>query len=191
MIYIIRHGQTDLNRMNLLQGRSDEPLNEEGRLQAEQLKGFFDSEGITFTHVFSSPLIRAMQTARIASGREDMRSDERLLEMDYGPYEGTDLKAIPPELLHFFMDFVNNPAPEGMERLDDVVKRSGSFLEDIREAAQQGNILVSTHAVAMKGLLEYLTPDSNGSYWSKNIGNCAVFAVEVSDEGFSIPKEIY
>ena len=191
MIYIIRHGQTELNKKNLLQGRSDEPLNKEGCLQAEQLKEFFDSEGITFDHVFSSPLIRAVQTAQIASGREDMKADERLLEMDYGPYEGTDLKAIPPELLHFFMDFVNNPAPEGMEKLDNVVKRSGDFLEDIREAAKQGNILVSTHAVAMKGLLEYLTPGSNGSYWSKTIGNCAVFAVEVSEEGFSIPKEIY
>lgn len=191
MIYIIRHGQTELNKKNLLQGRSDEPLNAEGCLQAEQLKSFFEAEGITFTQVFTSPLIRAVQTAKIASGKEDMKADERLLEMDYGPYEGTDLKAIPPELLHFFMDFVNNPAPEGMERLDNVVKRSGDFLEDIREAAKQGNILVSTHAVAMKGLLEYLTPGSNGSYWSKTIGNCAVFAVEVSEEGFSIPKEIY
>lgn len=191
MIYIIRHGQTELNKKNLLQGRSDEPLNAEGCLQAEQLKSFFESEGITFTHVFTSPLIRAVQTAKIASGREDMKADERLLEMDYGPYEGTDLKAIPPELLHFFIDFVNNPAPEGMEKLDNVVKRSGDFLEDIKEAAKQGNILVSTHAVAMKGLLEYLTPDSNGSYWSKTIGNCAVFAVEVSEEGFSIPKKIY
>jgi len=49
-----------------------------------------------------------------------------------------------------------------MEQLGDVVKRSGSFLEDIRSL--EGNILISTHAIAMKGLLEYLTPESNGSY---------------------------
>ena len=34
--------------------------------------------------------------------------------------------------------------------------------------------MISTHAIAMKGLLEYLTPESQGRYWSKYIGNCAV-----------------
>ena len=40
-----------------------------------------------------------------------------------------------------------------------------------------------------KGILEYLTPDSNGAYWSKYIGNCAVYVAENSDERIGIPKE--
>ena len=108
--------------------------------------------------------------------------------MDYGPYEGLDLNNLPPEILTFFSDFVHNPAPEGMEQLSSVVDRAGSFLEEIRDIS--GNILVSTHAIAMKGLLEYLTPDSGGSYWSKYIGNCTVYIVENGTGRFGIPREL-
>ena len=186
MIYIIRHGKTQLNKANVLQGRSNSPLNEEGVRQvhaaAEMLKG------IPFSHVFTSPLVRAVQTARIAVPEKEPVIDDRLIEMDYGPYEGADLTDPAPELLHFFRDFVHHPAPEGMEPLPCVVSRTGDFLEEIRPLS--GNILISTHAIAMKGMLEYLTPDSNGSWWSRFIGNCAVFAVENEDGKFGIPREL-
>jgi len=107
--------------------------------------------------------------------------------MDYGPYEGMDLRAPAPEVMDFFEDFVNVPAPEGMEPLPDVVSRLGSFLEDIRKEAEEKNILLSTHAIAMKGALEYLTPDSHGSYWSKNIGNCDIYAAEARDGKYTVP----
>ena len=186
MIYIIRHGKTELNKANVLQGRSDYPLNDEGLLQAEEAAEKL--RGIHFSHVFSSPLVRAVQTAGAIAPYIDPVIDERLIEMDYGPYEGTDLNNIPPEILTFFSDFVNNPAPEGMEQLSSVVERAGSFLEDIRSLS--GDILISTHAIAMKGLLEYLTPESNGSYWSRYIGNCAVYTAENDNGVYSIPAEM-
>ena len=58
-------------------------------------------------------------------------ADDRLIEMDYGPYEGMDLENLPPEIAAFFSDFVNNPAPEEMEQLSAVVQRTVAFLEDI------------------------------------------------------------
>ena len=186
MIYIIRHGKTELNKANVLQGRSDYPLNDEGLLQAEEAAEKL--RGIHFSHVFSSPLVRAVQTAGAIAPYIDPVIDERLIEMDYGPYEGTDLNNIPPEILTFFSDFVNNPAPEGMEQLSSVVERAGSFLEDIRSLS--GDILISTHAIAMKGLLEYLTPESNGSYWSRYIGNYAVYTAENDNGVYSIPAEM-
>ena len=186
MIYIIRHGKTELNKANVLQGRSDYPLNDEGLLQAEEAAEKL--RGIHFSHVFSSPLVRAVQTAGAIAPYIDPVIDERLIEMDYGPYEGTDLNNIPPEILTFFSDFVNNPAPEGMEQLSSVVERAGSFLEDIRSLS--GDILISTHAIAMKGLLEYLTPESNGSYWSRYIGTCAVYTAENDNGVYSIPAEM-
>ena len=115
-------------------------------------------------------------------------TDERLIEMDYGMYEGADLNHLPPEILTFFSDFVHNPAPGDMEQLSSVVSRAGAFLEDIKSL--KGNILISTHAIAMKGILEYLTPGSNGAYWSKYIGNCAVYVAENADGKIGIPKEI-
>ena len=183
MIYIIRHGQTEKNRANVLQGRSDIPLNDSGRQQAEEVKDRFIKAGIHFDLVYTSPLIRAVQTAEIIAEGIPQLKDDRLIEMDYGPYEGMDLADPAPEVLEFFRDFVHNPAPNGMEPLQAIVVRLGSFLEEIREEAAEKNILISTHAIAMKGALEYLTPDSGGSYWSKFIGNCAVYISEITTEG--------
>lgn len=186
MIYIIRHGKTELNQANVLQGRSDNPLNAQGIQQAKEAAERLSD--IHFDHVFSSPLMRAVQTADIIAPDSAPTIDDRLIEMDYGPYEGLDLAHMPPEVLTFFSDFVHNPAPEGMEQLSSVVERAGSFLETIREL--RGNILISTHAIAMKGLLEHLTPDSKGSYWSKYIGNCAIYTVENDNGQFGIPGEM-
>ena len=183
MIYIIRHGQTEKNRANVLQGRSDIPLNDSGRQQAEEVRNRVIKAGIHFDLVYTSPLIRAVQTAAIIAEGIPQLKDDRLIEMDYGPYEGMDLANPAPEVLEFFRDFVHNPAPNGMEPLQAIVVRLGSFLEEIREEAAEKNILISTHAIAMKGALEYLTPDSGGSYWSKFIGNCAVYTSEITTEG--------
>ena len=186
MIYIIRHGKTELNKANVLQGRSDHPLNEEGFEEAAKAANIL--ENVHFSYVFSSPLVRAVKTAWIVVPYLEPVIDERLIEMDYGPYEGSDLKNPAPEIMHFFSDFVNNPAPKGMEQLSHVVSRVGEFMEGIRNLS--GNILISTHAIAMKGILEYLTPGSNGSYWSKYIGNCAVYTVDNTNGIFSNPEEI-
>ena len=184
MIYIIRHGKTELNKAFVLQGRSNYPLNEEGIRQAEEAAQGL--KNIEFSYVFSSPLVRAVQTARIVAPGAAISVDERLIEMDYGPYEGTDLRDPGPEITRFFSDFVHNPAPEGMESLESVVSRTGEFIEDIRSLT--GDILISTHAIAMKGILENLTPGSNGSYWPKNIGNCDVYAASHSGRDIGVPE---
>ncbi len=188
-IYIIRHGQTEMNSRKLLQGRTDLPLNSEGIVQAAKTAKMLSDMGISFDHVFSSPLIRAVRTAEVLAPGMEVKKDDLLIEMDYGPYEGMDLFSPAPEVMSFFSDFTNNPAPEGMEPLDSVVARAGRFIESLRTVS--GNILISTHAIAMKGMLEYLTPGSNGSYWSKHIGNCAVFMTEFDGERFSIPCEVF
>lgn len=224
MIYFVRHGQTELNQRRVLQGRSDYPLNGVGEEQAAEAAAWFKENGIRIDRIWSSPLQRAMQTARIIAGEDvPMFTDERLIEMDYGPFEGVDLTAPPQEIITFFSDFVHNPAPEGMEQLNSVVSRLGSFLEEMaaaewaadmagteqaadvpgtEQAAAEGkdeqaaepveeNILISTHAIAMKGALEYLTPDAKGFYWSKHIKNCAVYATEFRDGVYGIPEEVF
>ena len=183
MLYIVRHGQTELNSRHVLQGRSDHTLNETGEAQAraaaERLRG------IRFDRVFSSPLRRAVRTAQLIVPGVTPVLDERLIEMDYGPYEGADLHRLPPEVLTFFSDFVRNPAPAGMERLEAVVARAGDFLETLRGSEE--NILISTHAIAMKGILEYLTPESGGAYWSRFIGNCEIYVSRNQSGHFTRP----
>ena len=189
-IYIIRHGQTDANKQHELQGRRDVPLNEQGREQARRARGLLEGSSVTFDRVYSSPLHRAVETAGIVSGGGvPVETDDRLLEMDYGPYEGMDLREPAPEVVTFFSDFAHSPAPNGMEQLPAVAARAGDFMEDV-VLAPGTCVLVSTHAILMKGILEYLTPASRGSYWSRFIGNCAVYRRTWHDGTFSVPVEV-
>ena len=190
MIYIIRHGQTVLNKKHLLQGRSNADLDEEGILQAGEAAERLKRLGISIDRIYSSPLTRAVKTAQLLSREAELTIDDRLIEMDYGPYEGMDLMNPAPEVMAFFMDFEGVAAPDGMEQLPDVVARLGEFLEEIREEAKEKNILISTHAIAMKGALEYLSPESKGSYWPKNIGNCDIYAAAVIDGEYEVPYEL-
>ena len=187
MIYIVRHGQTEMNHRKALHGRSDAPLDEVGVAQAQAAAGKLRE--IRFDRVYTSPLIRAVQTAKIIAPYAEPVVENRLIEMDYGPYEGCDLTRLPSEILTFFRDFAHNPAPEGMEQLSAVVARVGSFLEELREA--EGNILLSAHAISMKGMLEYLTPDARGAYWSKFIGNCSVYTAEQRGGVIGVPTELF
>ena len=202
-IYIVRHGETDNNKKRVLQGRSNLPLNEVGIKQAEKVKEYFAEKDVQFDKVYSSPLIRAIKTAQIITGSTQVGSDaadnsadvvpfvldDHLLEMDYGPYEDCSLLDPPPEIIEFFSDFVNNPAPEGMENLSDLVARMGRFMESLKKEGDQ-TILISTHAIAMKGILEHLTPESHGAYWNKHIANCAVYRTTFSDGAFTVPVEL-
>lgn len=191
MIYIVRHGQTEQNLKKRMQGRSDFPLTDLGREQAQAVGTQFRDAGISFDKVYTSPLIRAIETAKLMAGDDvPLETADLLIEMDYGPYEGTDLNDLPPEVAEFFRDFAHNPAPEGMEQLSEVVDRERRFLEQLKEIAGEDNILLSTHAIAMKGILEYLTPESQGAYWSTYIGNCAVYVTELTEDGYTVPKEV-
>jgi broad specificity phosphatase PhoE len=100
-----------------------------------------------------------------------------------------DLRKPAPEIVAFFSDFAHNPAPAGIEQLSSVTVRAGRFLEDVARTPS-GSVLVSTHAILMKGILECLTPESHGSYWSKFIGNCALYRCSWHDGAFSVPEEV-
>ena len=195
MIYLIRHGQTDQNVAWKIQGQRDFPLNDTGAAQAEAAGESLRELGISFSKVYSSPLVRAVKTAEIVTEKsgEDFILDDRLKEMDYGRFEGADLKNLPEELKEFFRDFAHNPAPEGMEQLPDLVKRLGGFLEavkpDLMELDPDENVLISTHAIALKAALEYLTPGSNGAYWSKYLPNCGIYRFDLVDGDYTVPEE--
>jgi broad specificity phosphatase PhoE len=178
-----------MNAKMLMQGRSNHPLNEMGFAQADEAAERFAEMGVKIDKVYTSPLIRAVQTAERIAPDAEIVVDERLIEMDYGPYEGCSLLDPPQEIIEFFSDFVNNPAPEGMENLSDLVARMGRFMESLKKEGDQ-TILISTHAIAMKGILEHLTPESHGAYWNKHIANCAVYRTTFSDGAFTVPVEL-
>ena len=84
MPYIIRHGKTDWNVRHKMQGRTDIPLNEEGRQMAEAAREEY--RDVHFDICFCSPLIRARETAEILLRGRDVPivTDNRLMEMSFG-----------------------------------------------------------------------------------------------------------
>ena len=85
-LVLARHGETEWSRTGKHTGRTDVPLTEEGRVQAELLGTSL--AGIRFERVFTSPLSRAADTCRLAGLGDGAEPRDELLEWDYGEYEG-------------------------------------------------------------------------------------------------------
>ncbi|XGA80467.1 histidine phosphatase family protein [Halomonas sp. CH40] len=87
-IYLLRHGETDLNALGVLQGSIEEPLNAVGRKQAQDAA--FELSGLGIGRIISSPQIRARQTADIVAEVLHLSIEENALlrERDWGIYEG-------------------------------------------------------------------------------------------------------
>lgn len=187
-LYIVRHGETDWNKKRKLQGQVDIPLNEFGKhLAVETGKGL---AGIPFGLCISSPLGRALETARlILSGRDvPITTDKRIMEMSFGAWEGECCSkegwSLPDEFHKFFDDPGHYKAPEGGEDFDMIKKRIAEFLSELyqREDLKDKNILITTHGAALCGMINVIKNDPISEYWGQGVHkNCAVTEIEVTD----------
>ncbi|EIG57652.1 histidine phosphatase family protein [Bradyrhizobium sp. WSM1253] len=86
--YGLRHGATDWNRKGLFQGRTDNPLNEDGLRQAHQAASMLRGAGIS--RIIASPLLRAARTAEIIADAiaVPLTIDAGIIELDFGSFEG-------------------------------------------------------------------------------------------------------
>ena len=146
----IRHGQTDWNRDDKLQGSSDIPLNDAGREQAHEAARALAAAG-TWHAVVSSPLSRARETARIIAadlGLELGPSYPDLVERDYGALEGTSSSAA--VAAHPQRDY------PGAETLDDVAARGRRAVDAIADAYGEQQVVVVAHGTLIRYTLAAL-----------------------------------
>ncbi|MDR1563872.1 MAG: histidine phosphatase family protein [Oscillospiraceae bacterium] len=153
-IYALRHGQTDWNAANRIQGRTDIPLNEAGRKQAAEaaaaISGSVDA-------VISSQLVRAVETAAIIAeakglSRDDIIIDERLMERNFGDYEGLPVSSVDVFALRRYTD--NLPIPNG-EAMGDVVERVFECLDELLPSLAGKNVLIVAHGHVMRPISWY------------------------------------
>ena len=184
-LYIIRHGQTDWNRTRKLQGRTDIPLNEWGRHVAELTReGLKD---VAFDMAFTSPLIRAKETAELVlKGRNiPILEDERIIEVNFGAYEGEDFRFADENLQNFFSRPEAYYSVDGSESMESVLQRTGEFLTELYENPeyQDSTILISTHGAALCGLLCNIKKWEKADFWKGGLHkNCGLTIVEVKDK---------
>lgn len=195
-IYLIRHGETDLNKYKRLQGQSDFLLNDYGRklavITGEALKD------IPFDIVFSSPLSRAYETAKLVLGGRDIPviKEKRIQEISFGEFEGLSYhpdhyELSDPEFMNFFNATGAYRVPKGGESFEEVIARTGDFWREITTDPQyQGKtILVSTHGCALKAILANIRQTPVAEFWGSGVHkNCAVTIVKVSNDGVNVEE---
>lgn len=168
-ILVVRHGETDWNNNNLVLGRNDVALNETGIGQAQKLRDNFPSE---IDRVFASPLKRAATTASIAcEGKDlDIQYDDRLIEMDFGSFEGVD-RGDPTynnKKKEYFIKY-----PEGESYLR-VAQRVYNFLDEVIEKYSDENIMLVTHNGICRVINSYFNGLSNEEFSKYGVNNCEV-----------------
>src|SRR5437868_6464341 len=161
-LYIIRHGETQLNKQGIVQGRGvDAALNAKGHVQAEQFHSAFKEEG--FEMVFSSSLRRTHETIApfVADGLEWEQYPE-LDEIDWGIFEGKratrDFKHEYYELLKQWESGVHTARIKNGESPVEVKTRQQKFIR-LWEMRKEEKTLVCMHGRAMRILLAWLVND--------------------------------
>lgn len=198
-LYLIRHGETDLNKQRILQGQSDFELNDYGRELAEKTReGLAD---VPFDIVFTSPLKRAKETAEIiVRGREPRPlfvEDKRIQEISFGEFEGLccgkEHYNIPDkDFNNFFKAPEKYKVPQGGESFEEVIQRTGVFLKELigKEEYADKTVLISTHGCALKALLANVRPTPLARFWGQGVHkNCAVTILEVTGDNVEVTEE--
>jgi probable phosphoglycerate mutase len=125
-LWLVRHGETPASRGRTLAGWADVPLTERGRAQAMALRPLLANR--SFDGVWSSDLVRAVTTARLAWG--EPTPDTRLREISFGSLEGVDYMAIDESARDTLIRFEEFSAPGG-ESLGELRARVLSFVDEL------------------------------------------------------------
>jgi broad specificity phosphatase PhoE len=164
VIVFARHGETPPNREGLLLGRADPPLTDRGRAQADNLARRLAARSPT--KVVTSPLRRARDTASpiAAACGAPVEIEERLIEIDYGEWEGRPFTALDADLVdrwHRDPDLV----PPGGESLVTVAARMADFCEEMLDDETAGTVVAVSHVSPIKAAVTWALSVSPELAW--------------------------
>ncbi len=169
-LYVIRHGETYPNLKGIVSGTQECELTLNGinqaKIMGEKLKN------ISFDLVFSSPLKRALKTAKLITNQKII-IDNRLLERSYGQMEGLN-----KNLFDYkgYWNFMQNQSEADVEPVWHLIKRVSNFVEDLKKQYPDKNILLVTHSGFIRALHYYLCgiPQDN-DLTTLEIANCSLW----------------
>lgn len=191
--YLLRHGKSEGNRRDIVQGLLDSPLSNEGREQAILTGGFLVDRGIRFTRC--TPLSRGKETADLVCREANLappRELPELTEMDTGAYTGLTLdearKKSPQEWTHFLEQSWDGV--EGAESSRDLLRRSRQVWQKLiaeaaeiaTEAPESPEMPFGVLAVAHAGILQWLIKSVSGEKsWFPlfPMGHCGIYHLSV------------
>ncbi len=195
-IYLIRHGETEWNRLRKLQGHTDIPLNDAGlaaaRLAARNI------EDLRLDLVLHSPLLRARKTAELLRGSRScpIRKETLLTEISFGIGEGLNLyeenpaeKTLRECLLRFFQDPANYVPAAGGESIPQLKSRARRVLTDILSPLEQNpsmlRVLVVAHGAILRAILDVISDIPDARFWEGPLApNCGGSILELRNGRF-------
>ncbi|WP_181350288.1 histidine phosphatase family protein [Thalassobacillus sp. CUG 92003] len=175
-LYIIKHGETSWNKQGRIQGEEDSPLTKHGRYECQKLSEYLSET--PFQALYASPSTRTVETADYIRGsrRIPVHYEEDLREINHQKWAGmtyNEIEKTDRELLHLYRNQPEEYQPEGGESLHNLKERVGKAIERIETDQLSGNVLVVTHQVAIRSLINFIkgrplkemwdTPDIAGS----------------------------
>ena len=169
-LFAARHGQTQWNVDNKICGTTDLPLTEEGWNQARALAD--KTVDLDLDLIICSTMLRAKQTASAVADKLNIPviEDARLVEQNYGIYEGMDRKT--PGFLENKRHFaVRYPGGESMM---DVAHRIYGLLEDVKREHDGKNVLLVCHGGVLRLVRSYFEPMTNEEYFHYSPGNADI-----------------
>lgn len=196
-VYIIRHGETQFNRLGILQGNINSQLLDESKEKAKKIIKW--AEDMSFDFVFSSDLDRAFETATIISnGKYNICKNKYIGEMTFGDWQGKTKEEIflneeyKKEYNNYFFKPQNYKNINGGESFSDLINRVNEFLRYLRKLYAEGakNILVVTHGAFIKALVMVVKNNSLDKFWNEPyVYNLSLTVMEYSNNSFFITKE--
>ena len=202
-ILLIRHGQSEWNKLNLFTGFKNIELSEQGIEEANKAGQNFKNLDIKFNIVFTSELKRAQETAKIILQNLDqwdflnnqgkIISNINLNERDYGDLTGLNKKETAEkfgeEQVHKWRRGYSDQPPNG-ESLEDVVRRVTKYFEEVIKPAIQsdenGNILIAAHGNSLRALLIVMNIYQPNNINSVELSTGVPIHVILKDNKFSI-----
>lgn len=190
-IFLTRHSQTQWNKEKRLQGRKDSPLTKQGIDNAKALKEYI--QNIHFDYVYSSPILRAYHTAKIIFEDQNIIQDDRLMEMNFGDFEGRKISDILKTDYELYYQLWHEPEkftciPHG-ETYDQIIERVTSFLKDIEKLPDHSQVMVVTHGMYFIVLLATMLGLGKKDYIQLNekvVSGCSLTCVLFQDGKYTL-----
>ena len=150
-LVLVRHGETSWSRSGRHTGLTDVPLTEQGKEEARSLRTLLAHR--RFALVLTSPLTRARRTAELA-GLPTAQVEDRLVEWDYGAYEGLTTPQIRERLGHPWTVFTDGVVAGGTpgETIEAVAARARAVLERALPALVHGDVALVGHGHCLRVL---------------------------------------
>ncbi|QVK18930.1 histidine phosphatase family protein [Mycoplasmatota bacterium] len=186
-LYLTRHGQTEWNKLGLLQGSKDSELTDLGIKQAKRLKERLKDEKIDI--IYSSPMKRAVQTAKIIHNDVKIIIDNHLKEMHFGDWEGLPHEEI-RKLSSQYDLFWTKPhlyQSSSGESYEIFKKRVLGSLRNIIHYNNDKNVLIVSHAVVTKQILNYFENRPLEKFWEPPfMESTCLSIIEIDEDNINI-----